>query len=112
MGEDKIGERVGKVIGQYKMAKHFEWEVDAEGHFHYRRNTAAIAAEAARDGLYGVRTSLPERAMDAADTVRAYKRLSAVERAFRSLKSVERKVRPVFHRSADRVRAHVLLYGP
>jgi len=108
-GEARIGERVGKVIGRYKMAKHFEWSVDAEGRFVYRRNGESITAEAALDGLYVVRTSLPEAELDAQGTVRAYKRLSTVERAFRSLKSVDLKVRPVFHRTAERVRAHVLL---
>ena len=108
-GAERIGEQVGKVIGRYKMAKHFVWSIDAEGRFTYRRNAEAIDAEAALDGLYAVRTSLPEAELDAEDTVRAYKRLSTVERAFRSLKTVDLKVRPVFHRSAERVRAHVLL---
>ena len=80
-----------------------------EGGFTYRRNASSIAAEAALDGLYVVRTSLPETELDAHGTVRAYKRLSSVERAFRSLKTVDLKIRPVFHRSAERVRAHVLL---
>ena len=108
-GEDKIGERVGKVIGRFKMAKHFDWHIDHNGIFGYRRNAASIAAEAALDGLYVIRTSLPESELDDQGTVRAYKRLSTVERAFRSLKSVDLKVRPVFHRTAERVRAHVLL---
>ncbi len=109
VGEDKIGERVGKVIGKYKMAKHFEWSVDEGGHFNYERKTESIATEAALDGLYVVRTNLNETELDAEGTVVAYKRLSAVERAFRSLKTVDLKVRPVFHYKADRVRAHVLL---
>ena len=108
-GADKIGERVGKVIGKFKMAKHFEWDIDDNGAFGYRRNAASIAAEAALDGLYVIRTSLSESELDDQGAVRAYKRLSAVERAFRSLKSVDLKVRPVFHRTAERVRAHVLL---
>ena len=108
-GESKIGARVGKVIGRYKMAKHFEWSIDEKAGFTYRRNASSIAAEAAVDGLYVVRTSVPETELDAHGTVRAYKRLSTVERAFRSLKTVDLKVRPVFHRSAERVRAHVLL---
>ena len=108
-GADKIGERVGKVIGKYKMAKHFEWDIDDNGAFGHRRNAASIAAEAALDGLYVIRTSLSESELDDQGAVRAYKRLSAVERAFRSLKSVDLKVRPVFHRTAERVRAHVLL---
>ena len=108
-GEDKIGERVGKVIGKFRMAKHFEWDIDDDGAFGYKRNAASIASEAALDGLYVIRTSLSETELDDQGTVRAYKRLSAVERAFRSLKSVDLKVRPVFHRTAERVRAHVLL---
>ena len=108
-GESKIGARVGKVIARYKMAKHFEWSIDEKEGFTYRRNASSIAAEAALDGLYVVRTSVPEATLDAPGTVRAYKRLSTVERAFRSLKTVDLKVRPVFHRSAERVRAHVLL---
>ena len=108
-GEDKIGERVGKVIGRHKMAKHFAWDIDDNGVFGYRRKVASIAAEAALDGLYVIRTSLAEAELDAPGTVRAYKRLSTVERAFRSLKSVDLKVRPVFHRTDERVRAHVLL---
>ena len=107
-GQDKIGVRVGKVIGKYKMAKHFELKI-GEASFGYRRKPESIAAEAALDGLYVVRTSLAQRQLDAEGAVRAYKRLSAVERAFRSLKTVDLKVRPVFHRTAERVRAHVLL---
>ena len=107
-GQDKIGVRVGKVVGKYKMAKHFELEI-AENAFAYRRKPESIAAEAALDGLYVVRTSLPAGELDAEGTVRAYKRLSVVERAFRSLKTVDLKVRPIYHRAAGRVRAHVLL---
>ncbi len=108
-GESQIGARVGKVIGRYKMAKHFEWSIDQKGLFTYRRNASSIAAEAALDGLYVIRTSVPESELDAPGTVRAYKRLGTVERAFRSLKTVDLKVRPVFHRTAERVRAHVLV---
>ncbi len=108
-GEERIGERVGKVIDRYQMAKHFEWSIDPQGRLSYQRNAASIATEAALDGLYVVRTSLSESQLDAAATVLAYKRLSKVEQAFRSLKTVELKVRPVFHHNAGRVRAHVLL---
>ena len=108
-GADKIGERVDKVIGKYKMARHFEWSIDEQGVFAYRRNAGSIAAEAALDGLYVIRTSLADSELDAQATVRAYERLSTVERAFRSLKSVDLNVRPVFHRTAERVRAHVLV---
>ncbi len=108
-GKEKIGERVGKVIGRYKMAKHFTWSIDDEGVFTWQRDDASIAAEARLDGLYVIRTSLPQTQLDGPGTVRAYKRLSSVERAFRSLKTVDLKVRPVFHRTEPRVRAHVLL---
>ena len=107
-GQDKIALRVGKVIGTYKMAKHFDLEI-ADSSFRYRRKPDSIAAEAALDGLSVVRTSLPADALDATETVRAYKSLSAVERAFRSLKTVDLKVRPIYHYAADRVRAHVFL---
>ena len=80
-GEDKIGLRVGKVVGKYKMAKHFELDIE-EDSFGYRRKPESIAAEAALDGLYVVRTSLAQTQLDAEGAVRAYKRLSAVERAF------------------------------
>ena len=108
-GADRIGERVGKVIGKYKVAKHFTWSIDDDGVFTYERDEAAIAAEARLDGLYVIRTSLPESELDGPGTVRAYKRLGSVERAFRSLKTVDLKVRPVFHRTGPRVRAHVFL---
>ena len=107
-GADQIGLRAGRVVGKYKMAKHFDLEIQEEA-FGYRRKPESIAAEAALDGLYVVRTSLPEGELDAAGAVRAYKRLSVVERAFRSLKTVDLKVRPVFHWTANRVRAHVFL---
>ena len=107
-GADKIGVRVGKVVGKYKMAKHFDLDIEEDA-FGYRRKPESIAAEAALDGLYVVRTSLAETRLDAEGAVRAYKRLSAVERAFRSLKTVDLKVRPVFHHAANRVRAHVFL---
>ena len=108
-GREKIGERVGKVIGKYKMAKHFAWSIDDDGIFAWWRDEASIAAEARLDGLYVIRTSLPASELDGPGTVRAYKRLSSVERAFRSLKTVDLKVRPVFHRTEPRVRAHVFL---
>ena len=107
-GQDKIALRIGKIINKYKMAKHFELDIKDDA-FSYRRKQASIAREAALDGLYVIRTSLPAPELDAPGTVRAYKRLSAVERAFRSFKTVDLKVRPVFHYTADRVRAHILL---
>ncbi len=108
-GAGKIGERVGTVIGTYKMAKHFTWSIDDDGVFTYQRNDASIAAEARLDGLYGVRTRLPQSALDGPGTVRTYQRLSSVERAFRSRKTVDLKVRPVYPRTEPRVRAHVFL---
>ena len=107
-GREKIALRVGKVIAKYKMAKHFALDI-TETAFTWRRNADAIAAEAALDGLYIVRTSVPAAELDAEQTVRAYKGLSVVERAFRSLKTVDLKVRPIYHYAASRVRAHVFL---
>jgi hypothetical protein len=107
-GQAAIGLRVGKVLGRFKMAKHFRLEIEEEG-FHYARHAEAIAEEAALDGIYVLRTSVPAEALGSEDTVRAYKGLSAVERAFRSLKTVDLHVRPVHHHNADRVRCHVLL---
>ena len=107
-GKDKIGLRVGKVIGRHKVAKHFDLEIADDG-FAWRRNAGRIAEETALDGLYVVRTSLPERELGAEDTVRAYKGLSRIERAFRSVKTVDLKVRPIHHYRPERVRAHVLL---
>ena len=107
-GEAKIGLRVGKVMDRFKMAKHFGITISDDS-FAYERKVEAIAAEAALDGIYIVRTSVPAEALDAEQTVEAYKSLSQVERAFRSYKTVDLKVRPIFHRLADRVRAHVFL---
>jgi transposase len=107
-GADKIGLRVGKVINQYKMAKHFELAI-GEATFSFQRKHDSIAAEAALDGIYIIRTSVAAAQMDAADCVRNYKALANVERAFRSLKTVDLKVRPIHHRTADRVRAHIFL---
>jgi hypothetical protein len=107
-GADRIGVRVGKVLGRYKMAKHFEIEI-TERRFRYRRDVAAIAREAALDGIYVIRTSVAPDRLGASDTVRAYKDLARVERAFRSLKTIDLHVRPLYHRLADRVRAHVFL---
>lgn len=107
-GKDQIGLRVGKVLGQYKVGKHFEIEIQEEG-FSYQRDTEAIREEAALDGIYVVRTSVRAEDLTAEQAVRAYKGLSEVERAFRSLKSVDLHVRPIHHRLEKRVRAHVLL---
>lgn len=107
-GADAIGLRVGRVINQYKVAKHFALEIGDRA-FTFARQIDRIAAEAALDGVYIIRTSLPSTRMDAADCVRSYKALANVERAFRCLKTVDLKVRPIHHRLADRVRAHILL---
>jgi transposase len=107
-GQDKIGVQVGKIINRHKVAKHFELSIgDATLESVRRQDT--IDAEAALDGLYVIRTSLQAKRMDAPTCVRSYKALSNVERAFRSLKTVDLKVRPIHHRLADRVRAHILL---
>ena len=108
VGSDKIGVRVGKVVNQYKVAKHFELTIQ-DNSFTFERKLAAIAAEAALDGIYIIRTSLSATQMDAPECVRNYKSLAQVERAFRSLKTVDLKVRPIHHRKADRVRAHIFL---
>ena len=107
-GADAIGLRVGKVINQYKVAKHFELAI-ADRSFSFQRKRESIATEAALDGIYIIRTSVSARQMDAPDCVRNYKALANVERAFRALKTVDLKVRPIHHRLADRVRAHILL---
>ncbi len=107
-GKDKIGLRVGKVIGKYKVGKHFQITI-TDSAFSYTRDTASIEEEAAMDGIYVIRTNVPDDVMDAEASVGAYKRLSVVERAFRSYKTVDLKVRPIYHHLADRVRAHVFL---
>src|SRR3990172_7871454 len=107
-GRDKIGVRVGRVINRYKMAKHIALAID-ETHFSYQIRQDQVAAEAALDGIYVIRTSLPKERMSAEDAVRSYKSLSDVERAFRCLKSIDLLVRPIRHRLEDRVRAHIFL---
>ena len=107
-GTAEIGLAVGAVLDKHKMAKHFALDI-ADTRFGFARKTAEIAAEAALDGIYVVRTSLPATALDDAAAVRSYKSLSLVERAFRCIKTVDLQVRPVYHWLADRVRAHVFL---
>lgn len=107
-GKDNIGVKVGKVINQYKVAKHIDLDID-ERSFSFARNPARIAQEAALDGLYVIRTSVPVTHMDSAECVRHYKALANVERAFRSLKGIDLKVRPIHHRLENRVRAHLFL---
>lgn len=108
VGADEIGLRVGRVINQYKVAKHFELAI-GDDTFSFARKREAIAAEAALDGVYIIRTSVAAKQMEAAQCVRNYKALANVERAFRSLKTIDLKVRPIHHRTADRVRAHIFL---
>ena len=107
-GADEIGLRVGKVVNQYKVAKHFDLAI-SDNAFTFARKQEVIAAEAALDGIYIIRTSVEAVRMDAAQCVCNYKSLASVERAFRSLKTVDLKIRPIHHRLADRVRAHILL---
>jgi transposase len=106
--EAEIGLAVGAVCNRYKVRKHFLFEIEEE-RFDYRRNEARIAEEAALDGIYVLRTSVPASELARADVVRSYKQLSEVERAFRTLKSVELELRPINHRLEQRVRAHVFL---
>jgi len=107
-GQDRIGVRVGRVLGRFKMAKHFTYTITETG-FTSARDEARIAAEAALDGIYVIRTNVPAATLGAPDVVAAYKRLSHVERAFRTLKSPELAVRPIYHRKDARIRAHVLV---
>ncbi len=108
MSESEIGVKTGKVVNRFKMAKHFKLTIET-GRFEWERNEESIAAEAALDGIYIIRTSEPQERLSAADTVRSYKSLSQVERAFRTLKGVDLLIRPIRHRTADHVRAHIFL---
>lgn len=107
-GSAEIALRVGPILGRFRMRKHFEVQIKDDG-LTYARKEAEIAAEAALDGIYIVRTNVGSERMDASAVVKSYKRLAHVERVFRSMKTVDLDVRPVFHRVADRVRAHVFL---
>jgi hypothetical protein len=108
LGAGEIGKAVGAVLNKRKMAKHFEQTI-TDHSFTFTRKQDAIAEEARLDGFYVLRTGLPAEQIDAAGTVRAYKSLAQVERAFRCMKTVDLELRPVFHWTAPRVRAHVLL---
>lgn len=108
VGKDKIGVAAGKVVNQYKVAKHFELLI-TDGSFTFARLAHNIAAEAALDGLYIIRTSVKVARMDAPTCVRTYKSLAQVERAFRSIKTMDLKVRPIHHHLENRVRAHIFL---
>ncbi len=107
-GKDKIALRVGKVLDKYKVGKHFKIDI-GDDYFHFERDEDSIAQEAVLDGFYVVRTSVPKEVMEADGVVRAYKALSHVEEAFRTLKTVNLQVRPIYHRLSDRVKAHVFL---
>lgn len=107
-GKEKIGLRIGRVLGRFKMAKHFRLQI-TDTAFTYERDEAAIADEAALDGIYVIRTSVSAERLPVAAAVVAYKNLEFVERAFRSFKGLDLQVRPIYHHLADRVRAHVFL---
>jgi hypothetical protein len=107
-GESRIGLRVGAVLGRFKMAKHFRLTI-TDTSFAYVRDAESIEREARLDGIYVLRTSVSAEVLSGDDTVRAYKDLARVERAFRSLKTLDLHLRPIFHRLEERVRAHVFL---
>jgi len=107
-GKQNIGLRAGRVLNRYKMGKHFQLRIE-EDSFHYERKTANIEREKSLDGIYVIRTSVKTEALSSQQVVASYKSLSGVERAFRSLKTVDLHVRPIHHRLSDRVRAHILL---
>jgi transposase len=107
-GKDEIGLRVGKVLGRFKMGKHFKLTI-ADDSFRYERDEQAITKEVALDGIYVLRTTVGPERLATDDVVRSYKSLARVERAFRCLKTVDLHIRPIHHHKAERVRAHVLL---
>ena len=104
----EIGVKVGRVVNKYKVAKHFALQI-ADGRLAWSRKQRSIDREKALDGIYIVRTSEPAQALSAPDAVRAYKRLGNVEKAFRTFKGIDLRIRPINHRLEDRVRAHILL---
>ncbi len=107
-GAGRIGEAVGKVIGKYKMGKHFQRNI-TDTNLTYHRDQTGIDAEAALDGIYVLRTNVPATDLDAAGVVVGYKNLAHVERDFRSIKSDDLDLRPIHHRLTERVKAHVLI---
>jgi hypothetical protein len=107
-GKDVIGVRVGRVINKYKVAKHFVLRIDDRA-FDFEIAKDAVATEAKLDGIYVIRTSLPKKRLSAEDAVRTYKQLSTVERAFRTIKTIDLKVRPIHHVLPERVRSHIFL---
>ena len=108
LSAEQIGVKVGRIIDHYKMARHFEWTIQA-GVFRWARKEESIRAEAQLDGLYVVRTSEPAERLSAADAVRGYKGLARVERAFRCFKGLDLRIRPIYHRTEEHVRAHIFL---
>lgn len=108
VGKSEIGLTVGRIINKYKMAKHFKVEIEAT-RFNYLVRRDRVDTEAALDGIYVVRTSVPAEVFSAEDAVRHYKKLTRVEKSFRSMKTVDLLVRPIFHHTEDRVRAHIFL---
>ena len=108
LSAEKIGLKVGKVLNRYKVGKHFARRIE-EGRFEWNRNEESIREEAGLDGIYVIRTSQPKEELSPEDAVRDYKKLSQVERAFRCLKGEDLHIRPIFHRTDPRVRAHIFL---
>ena len=107
-GKDKIGLRVGKVLNRYQVGKHFKLDI-SNHEFDFEIDPKKVAEEAALDGIYVIRTSLVKERMGAEDTVRSYKLLTQIERAFRSFKTIDLKVRPIHHRLEKRVQAHIFV---
>jgi len=107
-GKDSTGLRVGKLLGRFKVGKHFKLDI-TDTDFSYQRDAEGIASESALDGIYVIRTSVAEDKLDSQEVVRSYKLLAGVERAFKTIKSVDLQVRPVHHRLEDRVRAHIFI---
>lgn len=108
MKQSEIGVKAGKILGRYKVAKHFTLKI-SDGNFEWARRLDAIKKESELDGIYVIRTSEPAERLSSADTVRTYKSLSQVERMFRCLKALDLLVRPIRHRSEERVPAHIFL---
>lgn len=106
--KDAIGIRLGRVFARSKMGKHFRYTITDDS-FEFERYNENIEREAALDGIYIIRTSLTEEAISADEAVKTYKGLAVVERAFRCFKTVDLKVRPIYHYTAERVRAHIFL---
>jgi transposase len=107
-GKDAIGVRVGRVVDKYKVAKHFSLTIEAQ-RFDFQIREEAVRAEAALDGIYVIRTSVTKQKMNSEAAVRSYKQLSQVERAFRTIKTIDLNIRPIHHRDDERVRSHIFL---